>query len=93
MKDGCEIVLQGKKSKPEGMKNKQFEENDKIALTNMFLALDNSLLFNVEIETITKRVWERLKRLNEEKSFVIRFPQDENYIIEGSMKGEALVHK
>ena len=47
----------------------QYEEKDKLALTNLYLALDDSVLFNIEIEITAKGVWKKLKNLYE-KSLV-----------------------
>ena len=52
------------------MTEKQFAEKDELALANLLLTLDDSVLFNVESETIVKRLWDKLKNIYQEKSLV-----------------------
>ena len=41
-----------------------------MVLANLFLALEDTILFNVKTETTTKRLWKKQKSFNEEKSLV-----------------------
>lgn len=41
-----------------------------MALANRFLALEDTILFNIEIESTTKRLWEKLKGIYERKLLV-----------------------
>ena len=52
------------------MTDGQYEEKDKPVMVNLYLALDDSVLFNIKIETIAKGVWKKLKNLYEGKSLV-----------------------
>ena len=70
IKDGCEIALQEKECKPQEMTDAQYEEKDKLAMANLYLALDDLVLFNIETETTAKGVWKKLKNLYEGKSLV-----------------------
>ena len=38
------------------MMDGQYEEKDKLTMANLYLALDDSVLFNIEIETTAKEV-------------------------------------
>ena len=56
LKDGCKITLQEKECKSQEMTDGQYEEKDKLAMMNLYLILDDSILFNIEVETIAKEV-------------------------------------
>lgn len=47
VKDGCAIALKDKSLKPPGMIDLQFSEKDEIDHTNLLLALEDKILFNV----------------------------------------------
>ena len=53
VKDTCMVTLLDTKDKLEGMIDK-FVEKDEMTLTNLFLALEDTIFFNVETETIAK---------------------------------------
>ena len=59
-----------KKYKPQEMTDWQYEEKDKLAMMNLYLVLDDSVSFNIEIDTTAKEIWKKLKNLYEEKSLV-----------------------
>ena len=52
------------------MMDGQFEEKDKLAMANLYLALDDLVLFNIEIKTTAKGVWKKIKNLYEGKTLV-----------------------
>ena len=56
IKDGCEIALQEKECKSQEMTDAQYEEKDKLAIANLYLVLDDSVLFNIETETTAKGI-------------------------------------
>ena len=70
VKDGCAIAFLNKEDKLEGMTNKQFAKKDEMALANLFLRLEDSILFNIETETNAKRLLKKLKSIYERKSLV-----------------------
>jgi hypothetical protein len=71
VKDGCAVALLGSENRPEGMTDRQFNEKDELAKANLLLALEDSVLFNVETtETSAKALWENLKNMYEGKSLV-----------------------
>ena len=39
----------------------QYEEKDMLTMTNPYLALDDSVLFNIEVETTTKGIWKKVE--------------------------------
>ena len=47
VKDCCAVTILDKK--PEGMIEKQFAEKDELALANLLLTLDDSMLFNINL--------------------------------------------
>ena len=56
IKDGCEVALQEKECKSQEMTDGQYEEKDKLAMMNLYLVLDDSILFNIEVETTAEVV-------------------------------------
>ncbi|KAK6267017.1 hypothetical protein QUC31_017854 [Theobroma cacao] len=68
VKDGCVVALLTKEDKPEDMTDKQFIEKDEMALANLQLDLEDNVLFNVEIETFAKGLWDKFKSIYEGKS-------------------------
>ena len=70
IKDGCKIALQEKEYKSQEMIDGQYEEKDKLAMANLYLAMDDSILINIEIETTVKEVWKKLKNLSEGKFLI-----------------------
>ena len=54
IKDGCAIALKGKENKPEVMTDKVFAEKDYLVIENMYLVLDELVLFNVFKKITTK---------------------------------------
>ena len=60
-KDRCTVALTGKENKPEGMTNKVFVEKDKLAIANIYLALDEVVLFNMSEKITTKGLWDSCK--------------------------------
>lgn len=71
VKDGCTIALKGKDQKPEGITHTQFAEKDEIAKTDILLALDDKVLFNVQtVDTTMKVLGDGLHRVYEDKSLV-----------------------
>ena len=56
VKDGCTVALLDKEDKLEEMRDKQFIEKDEMVLANLFLALEDTVLFNVETKTTAKRL-------------------------------------
>ncbi|KAI6692419.1 hypothetical protein NL676_020129 [Syzygium grande] len=47
VKDGCAVALAGKDEKPTEMKDEDFAQKDQMAMADLLLALDDSVLFNV----------------------------------------------
>ncbi|KAK9118944.1 hypothetical protein Scep_017037 [Stephania cephalantha] len=68
VKDGCAVALLGKDGKPEGMTDKTFAEKDEMAVANILLALEDTVLFNVEGESSAIGLWDKLKNIYEGKS-------------------------
>ena len=56
IKDSCEVALQEKECKPQKMTDRQFEEKDRLTVANLYLTLDDSVLFKIEVETTVKGV-------------------------------------
>ena len=61
IKDRCVVALKGKENKPKGMTNKVFIEKDKLAIANIYLALDEVVLFNMSKKITTKGLWDSCK--------------------------------
>lgn len=57
IKDSCAITIKGKDKKDKDLTNAQFDEKDKMTIANIFLALDDSVLFNVSNQITTKSLW------------------------------------
>ena len=68
VKDGCLVALNGKEKKPAEMKDEIFAEKDELAMANIYLALDEVVLFNVSEETTEKGLWDKLQNLCEGNS-------------------------
>ena len=68
VKDGCLVALNGKEKKPAEMKDEIFAEKDELAMANIYLALDEVVLFNVSEETTAKGLWDKLQNLYEGNS-------------------------
>lgn len=68
VKDGSTVAFLGKDSKLEGMPDKTFTKKNEMALTSLLLALEDTILFNIEVESIVKTLWDKLKNIYEGKS-------------------------
>ncbi|PON87731.1 hypothetical protein TorRG33x02_164260 [Trema orientale] len=66
IKDGYAVALKGKENNPKEIKDQVFD--DELAMPNIYLALDEVVLFNVSEETKAKCLWKKLQNLYEEKS-------------------------
>lgn len=68
MKDGCAVALKGKEAKQKEITNEKFKEKDELAIADIYLALDEVVLFNVFEGTMAKCLWDKLQTINEGKS-------------------------
>lgn len=66
--NGCAIAIEGKANKAKDMTNAQLDKKDKMAITNILLVLDDSVLFNVSDQTTVEGLLEKIKNINEAKS-------------------------
>lgn len=72
--DGCALTLKEKDLKPEDMTKAQFIEKEEIAKVDILLALDDKVLFNVQIvNTTVKTLWDGLCGVYEDKSLASKF--------------------
>lgn len=63
VKDGCAVAFLGKDNISKGMTDKTFAEKDEMVLANLLLSLEDMTLFNVEVESTTKGLWDKLKKI------------------------------
>ena len=54
IKDGWSVVFKDKENKQKGMTDKVFTKNNALAMENIYLALDEMVLFNVSEENTAK---------------------------------------
>lgn len=59
--NGCAIVVERNDKKDKDITNAQFDEKGNMAIANVLLALDDSILFNMSNQTIAKGMWEKIK--------------------------------
>lgn len=63
VKDGCAVAFLEKDNISKGMIDKTFAEKDEMVLANLLLSLEDMTLFNVEVESTTKGLWDKLKKI------------------------------
>ncbi|KAF3630196.1 putative protease 2-like [Capsicum annuum] len=68
VKDGLDVLLEGKDMKPEKMTNEEFAVIEKRAKSGIILNLSNEVLREVSAETTVKGMWEKLKALYMKKT-------------------------
>ncbi|KAF3664812.1 putative protease 2-like [Capsicum annuum] len=68
VKDGLDMLLEGKDMKPEKMTNEEFAVIEKRAKSGIILNLSNEVLREVSAETTVKGMWEKLKALYMKKT-------------------------
>lgn len=85
--------MNGKDSKPQGMIAEQFDKNNEIAKTDILWALNDKVLFNVQItNTTAKTLWENLIKVYEDKSLMNKINLRRQLYI-SKMKDRVLSHE
>lgn len=85
--------MNGKDSKPQGMIAEQFDKNNEIAKTDILWALNDKVLFNVQItNTTAKTLWENLIKVYEDKSLMNKINL-RRQLYNSKMKDRVLSHE